>query len=35
MITDIFKINYLSSWYSSEKKVLQSLSLELAEHEAV
>lgn len=35
MNTALLTINNLSAWYRSEKKVLQSLSLELAEHEAV
>lgn len=35
MSKSLLSIKNLSAWYSSEKMVLQSLSLELAEHEAV
>lgn len=35
MNTPLLTIKNLDTWYSSEKKVLRSLSLELAEHEVV
>ena len=35
MNTPLLTIKILDTWYSSEKKVLRSLSLELAEHEVV